>query len=106
MKKYAELGTVHRTEPCEEYPGSWFLYFPSKSGTGKETSEALDSLESAIRKAEKILQAYEDAKLEYNPRDFTICWKCSDDDPRVGQVWFTGFYQHGRFNFYGEYKTT
>jgi hypothetical protein len=26
LKKYAELGHVHRTQPCEEYPGRYIIY--------------------------------------------------------------------------------
>lgn len=112
MKHYTELNTgrgdsTDRGDPCIEYPGEWFVNFPNKQDTRtSETTEAFPTLESAIRKAQKILDAYEDQKIEYNPRDFTISWKCSDDDPRIGLVWFTGHYRHGHFNHFGNYVSS
>lgn len=101
MKKYSELGTVHRTEPCQEYPGKWFLYYPWQ--LPDEKAKDFPSLSEAILHGELVINQAEEEKREYNPRDVTICWQCSDDDPRVGQVWFTGFYRHGRFNLWGQY---
>ena len=106
LKKFDELSQIDRNAPCQEYPGDWFISFPGRDGKSRETSEALSSVSRAIEKALKIIQSYEDMGLEYNPRDFSISWRCSDDDPRIGQVWFTGYYTHGRFNFYGEYRQT
>jgi hypothetical protein len=37
---------------------------------------------------------------------WSICWDSTDGDPRVGQVWFTGFYRHGTWNLLGQYVTT
>lgn len=150
LKKFAELGTVHRGEPCQEYPGSWIVSLPLASGSehtfilhwkdgstrevkgcGKNQLQALadgynkagisagalavldyweekqntfSSLEEALAFANRKINEYEDAHLEYDARDIAIYWKCSDNDPRVGQVWFTGCYQHGRFNIFGAYR--
>ena len=101
LKRYAELGTVHRTEPCQEYPGEWLLFFP-----WAPNEQSYGSYADARDAATKLLNKAEDDKREYDPKDVSICWKCSDNDPRVGQVWFTGFYCHGRFNLFGSYVTT
>lgn len=101
MRAYAELGTVYRTEPCVEYPGKWLVYFPNRK---VEEENSFATFEEAY--------AFAKTKEGYFPDDHylssihvSICWNCSDNDPRVGQVWFTGFYQHGRFNHFGDYKT-
>jgi len=86
MKGYAQLGHVFRTEPCVEYPGEWLVFIE-----GKE-SGSFDSFDIVFKFAEEKEEA-------------SICWSCSDNDPRVGEVWFTGFYQHGRFDQFGRYKT-
>jgi hypothetical protein len=95
MKKYAELGTVHRGEPCQEYPGEWLVY------SGKQ-EKSFDSFEKAKAWAETEVEILFTIEAVEPPR-VSICWKCSDNDPRVGQVWFTGFYQHGKFNIFGSY---
>jgi hypothetical protein len=101
MKTYAELGTVHRNEPCQEYPGTWMVYYKSPD-ENLEVGKA--SFEEAYTVAAKFLIKY-DADVRDFPLRLSICWKCSDNDPRVGQVWFTGFYQHGKFNLFGDYKS-
>ncbi len=107
LKAYAELGHVHRTEPCQEYPGQWLLCLPNalKEAVG-EYQESHTSQESARLHGEEILNRMEADLVEYNPRDIGVCWQASDNDPRIGQVWFTGFYQHGHWNHYGQYRTT
>jgi hypothetical protein len=102
MKTFTELGTVYRGDPCLEYPGEWLVFYPWRK---QESADVLASFEQALSHARKVLDQAEEDKREYDPRDVTICWKCSDNDPRVGQVWFTGFYQHGKFNLFGDYKT-
>ena len=93
MRAYAQLGTVHRTEPCIEYPGEWLSYVNG----GQEKSFF------SFEEAKKDAYMRQDESAE--ECETSVCWKCSDNDPRVGKVWFTGFYQHGRFNRFGNYLT-
>lgn len=94
MKTYAELGHVHRCEPCIEYPGEWLVY----ANGGDETSH------TTFDEAFSVAVDRQNNEEEHNVT-YSICWKCSDNDPRVGAVWFTGFYQHGKFNQFGDYKS-
>lgn len=98
LPKYANLGVAHRGDPCEEYPGQWLVYASGK----EETSHA--SFGDAFQAAQKAVDEY-DSKEQDAPIRVSICWQCSDNDPRIGEVWFTGFYQHGKFNQYGQYKS-
>lgn len=93
MKKFAELGHVHRGSPCEEYPGSWLVF---ASGNDIDNNSFV-SFEDAWSRAHELVNADADK--------VSICWQASDNDPRVGMVWFTGFYQHGRFDLFGNYKS-
>lgn len=79
MKKFAELGHVYRSEPCQEYPGSWRVYWDKHETIFAEKEDAFNFANNNV-----AVSGY-DAK---------ICWRCSEDDPRIGQVWFTGFYCH------------
>ncbi len=88
MKNYADLGHVYRGEPCKEYPGAWLAY-----SDGKESSHT--SFDEALRTIK--------AHYEETGGKGSVCWACSDNDPRVGQVWFTGFYQHGKLDTFGRY---
>jgi hypothetical protein len=116
LKKYAELGTVHRCEPCQEYPGEWLVMIPENVGPcwtrfwfSEERSHgghSHQSFDDALQIAKKFLDYLENEKIEYNPTKISVAWKCTDNDPRIGQVWFTGFYQHGKFNFFGDYRAT
>lgn len=99
MRKFAELGHVYRTEPCEEYPGDWIVF-----AEGKVYSEGNLTFGAAHEKALRAVEEY-DSKEQDFPINVSICWKCSDNDPRIGKVWFTGFYQHGKFNLFGTYKS-
>lgn len=107
MRKFAELGTVHRCEPCQEYPGEWLVYCPIAVSfqVGELGESSHPDFETALGHARKLIDKLENVKAEYNPREISICWKCSDNDPRVGKVWFTGFYQHGKFDWFGNYKS-
>jgi hypothetical protein len=95
MRTFAELGHVHRNQPCIEYPGEWLVYVDG----GDETSHV--SFEAAYQHG---LLVVEDDWYSAD-ESVSICWKCSDNDPRVGKAWFTGFYQHGKFNQFGVYKS-
>lgn len=88
MKRYAELGHVYRTEPCVEYPGRWIVYV---EGEERSTHE---SLEQAFAVAQAL------------DIESSICWEASENDPRIGEVWFTGYYCHGKFDAFGRYVPT
>jgi hypothetical protein len=92
LPRYADLGTVHRTKPCVEYPGEWLVYIDGNNERSFTTQE------DAIKAAHASVDEFPDADK------ISVCWKCSDDDPRQGQVWFTGFYQLGSVNGYGQWK--
>lgn len=94
MRKYSELGHVHRTEPCLEYPGCWLVYVQG------EEVDACHNFETAFSIASQHVE-----KSSMLDSEVSICWNCSVDDPRAGEVWFTGFYRHGYFDFFGRYVT-
>lgn len=108
LRPYAELGHICRTEPCQEYPGEWLLSIPEgvKSHVGEHYTEKHDSRLAAISAGDRLLSWLEYNRVEYNPRDVGVYWKCSDNDPRVGQVWFTPYYKDGNWTFFGGYKQT
>lgn len=99
MNIYSDLGVVHRCDPCQEYPGEWLLYLPLPY-EGK-TEHSFASKDEAMKAGSLITDAWEHERLEYDPRDVKIAWKCSDNDPRQGQVWFTGFYIACRMTIFG-----
>lgn len=116
LKKYNDLGTVHRTAPCLEYPGMWIINIPGyldsdwsrfwRSEERESLGHSHPSFEVALQKAKEFLSYLERCKVEYDPRDIMISWKCSDNDVRIGKIWFTPFYTHGRFNYWGIYTQT
>lgn len=97
MKKYSELGHVFRTEPCEEFPGKWICFFYSGEGLLSEVTFP------SFEEAQEYASISQDVMI--NCEKISICWQCSDGDPRIGMTWFTGFYQHGFINQFGEYKS-
>lgn len=99
MKTYAQLGHVWRTEPCVEYPGEWIVY-----SNGNEPG-SFPTFDEAYQGAVKRVQEY-DSKEQDQEVEVSICWACSDKDPRIGEVWFTSFYKHGKFNQFGSYVST
>ena len=105
LKTFAELGTRHRGEPCQEYPGTWIVTHPEFSGSAPRAKREDDfpNFQEALAFARKRIVVLEEQRIEYNPREITIFWKCSDNDPRIGQTWFTPYYQHGKFSMFGEY---
>lgn len=94
LKRYAELGTVHRNEPCREYPGEWIVYV-----NGNESSKH-NAFDVAFHMAQEASDKAQDLSTEVS-----VCWSCSDNDPRIGEVWFTSFYRHGKFDYFGRYKS-
>lgn len=79
-------GHVYRTEPCEEFPGEWLVCMGQDSWTFTTFTDA--------KKFASEVDEHGTA---------SVCWKCSDGDPRQGEVWFTGFYQHGKIDCLGRY---
>lgn len=97
LLKYAELGAAKRNEPCEEYPGTWYVFLDGTE-VGKFRDAPTDPPGS---KGARDL-ACEFAKKMSEVGTTTVCWDCDDNDPRVGQVWFTGFYQYTKYGWEGE----
>lgn len=116
LKKFAELDTANRGMPCQEYPGEWLVMIPESLGSHwtrfwfNEHPETLGhshkTFDEAHQKAKEFFSYLEKQKVEYDPTRISIAWKCSENDPRVGEVWFTGFYTHGRFTLFGDYRST
>jgi hypothetical protein len=96
MKKYADLGTAHRCEPCVEWPGQYLIFI---NGNAPVSEESFPNFEAAYLAAQK---EWELSTLEVAPR-VSICWQATDGDPRVGQVWFTSYYQLGWINQFGQF---
>lgn len=99
MRAYKDLGHVHRGEPCQEYPGKWLVYYP---GRKVEEMHSFSSFEEAFAFA-KTKKGFFPEDTYIFPSFVWICWACSDNDPRIGEVWFTGFYRHGKFDVFGNY---
>jgi len=89
MIAYSELTHVNRGAPCAEYPGQWIVYAKG------EVVGTFDSKDGAMLCAQTI--------VDTTSEKVSVCWACSDDDPRVGQVWFTGYYQLGYFDSFGRW---
>lgn len=106
MKLLSELTHVNRCEPTSDYPGKWIVSYPSTDPSAPKLEKSFSSFEPALAYACFRLMQYEDDKVEYDSRLFTISWVASDNDPRIGEVYFTGCYTHGRFNIWGEYVRT
>jgi len=87
MKRYSELTTAERGAPCVEYPGQWIVYCGESTAVFPSLLAAIDAARSAGVTA-------------------SVCWSASDNDPRIGEVWFTGFYTHGRTDTFGRYRST
>lgn len=85
MKTLAELGHVHRTEPCREYPGRWYA-----------NEAAFDTLTEAKERARRV--------NALTGRVVTVSWCATPGDPRIGEVWFTPFYLHGFYDSNGVYQ--
>jgi hypothetical protein len=94
MKHYSDLGHVFRCEPCIEYPGYWLLFVD-----GKEAGQ-YNNFNDCYAATQKSL----DIAMQLGVT-VSICWQCSEDDPRVGELWFTGFFQYGKFDQFGRYVT-
>lgn len=101
MRKFSELGHVYRTEPCQEFPGEWLVYYPNRLVQDENSFATFEEAMAFARTQEGFFPT--DPYL--SPIYVSICWKCSDNDPRQGEVWFTGFYQHGKFDSFGRYKS-
>lgn len=107
LKAFAELGDVYRNAPCQEYPGTWMLCPPQHlEAMGYGSSSTYSSDAEAIAAGNALLDKLEAAKVEYDTTDLSVCWKASDNDPRVGEVWFTGFYKLGSWSHFGYFKVS
>lgn len=104
LRKFSELGTVHRNQPCQEYPGVWNVNLPASVRISDNTKYA--TFQEAQDGAKYALDLLDRAGIEFNPREITISWSCSDDDPRVGKTWFTPFYVVCRASFFGGFVST
>jgi len=91
LPKYAELTHVNRGDPCQEYPGRYLSYLNG------DDERSFESLEEARQ------DAYQRMPFTAPEMEASVCYSCSDDDPRIGQVWFTGFYQVGKYNRWGQW---
>lgn len=92
LKPYAELESYERHYPCLEYPGKWVIYIDGNDAMEHE------SFSDALNMSRELWEAVQ-GKV-------SIAWICTEGDPRVGQVWFTGFYIHGEFDQFGNYRTS
>jgi hypothetical protein len=114
LKKYTDLSPSERGAPCLEYPGEWLVCIPEGLGEhwsrfwfSKERTHlghSYQTFEEALQIGKDFLNYLEEARVEYQASKISVCWKATDNDPRASQVWFTPFYQHGKFNVFGEYK--
>jgi hypothetical protein len=101
MRSYSELGHIYRGDPCKEYPGTWIVYQDgTEIGSFRWEKDGDDPFTDAKSFA---LKQWEECLSAVSPK-ISVCW-CSDDaDPRIGQVWFSGFYQWGWLNSYGTWR--
>lgn len=95
LRPLAALGTAQRGAPCLEYPGEWLTYLDGNQ------EQSHSSFAAAYLAAEEIWNQADQSDPDF--KGVSICWKCSDNDPRQGESWFTGFYQDGHFNIWGQY---
>lgn len=88
-----DLCTTHRTAPSRDYPGRWILYHGGAEVYASKTFAHTFEFSVALgaRKGEC--------------EGDSICWRASDGDPRIGEIWFTGFYRHGTWDSFGEYRS-
>lgn len=93
LPRFADLTTRNRIEPTVEYPGKWLVAL-----NGNIVEKDAGSLDAAIRKAKTV---WEDAPMD---SIVAVAWEASNDDPRIGELWFTGFYQHGKIDPFGRYR--
>lgn len=120
MKHFKDLPGSQRGDPCIEYPGRWILSLPERKvrapvfgasfpgealwETQPPREESFDSQESAMAAALTTMRMWEEEYSEYQATHITIGWQASDDDPRQGCTWFTGYYRVGRFSIFGDWK--
>ena len=87
LKSYKDLGSVYRNDPCEEHPGTWVVFLNgSEVAMFRDVPNGPSAHAEAIRFARDIVQATDDAD------QIAVGWSCDENDPRIGEVWFTGFW--------------
>ena len=91
MKSYATLGTKKRNDPCQEYPGVYLVYVKGEEVYGSRDFNHAKAV--ASRKLDEQVGIVE----------VSVCWAASEDDPRIGSSWFTGFFKVGKFNQFGRF---
>lgn len=117
LPKYEEIQHNRRSHPCQEYPGEWLVCIPESMGPywsrfwfSKERphlGHSFQTFDEAMRMGRSFMTFLENERFVYRSTDtISVCWKASDDDPRIGQIWFTPFYMHGKFKWTGEYVET
>lgn len=86
----AELGTAKRGDPCREYPGTYLVYH-----NGNEVGCFVDMEHDSASDPSARALAYERARKLHEREEgkVSVCWEASHNDPRIGKVWFTNFYQ-------------
>lgn len=93
MKSYATLGTKKRNDPCQEYPGVYLVYVKGEEVYG---SRDFNHAKAVAHRAVVRLGRSKGAEV-------SVCWEASEDDPRIGHSWFTGFFRVGKFNQFGRF---
>lgn len=101
LKKLSELDTAQRNAPCQEYPGEWLVYV---NGEHFGTFTTFMLAKQAACEA-----SFRHAEVEMKPgvtEKISVCWAANSNDPRIGEVWFTSFYEKGFYDSYGQWRET
>lgn len=77
LKLLKDLKSSERTQPTRDYPGRWLVFGDDKLVGDFPTDE------EAYRFATRVCDRHDKV---------SVAWEANDDDPRIGEVWFTGFY--------------
>ncbi len=81
---YESLTTSNRHDPCREYPGAYHVYADNNHvGDFYGEYEGGTALDRAKRQALNLPDAM----------NIAVYWAASEDDPRIGQGWFTSYYR-------------
>ena len=83
LPSYAELGTHRRNQPCIEFPGNYYIYHD-----GIEISSFLGD----VGEGEALLRFSDITNKTELSGKYSLAWKASDNDIRIGSVWMTGYY--------------
>lgn len=86
LTSFALLTTVYRSDPCAEYPGTWIVYV-----NGVDVAHFVDTPLNVSAKGLALARARNEKDDNYDAK-VSIAWQANDNDPRIGKVWFTGYY--------------